>query len=764
MRGISHFVFKKLFEYRQGAATTYGDYDIMSISPLKPGEIVDLLRREISGFTPLTETYEVGTIIQCGDGVARACGLDDIMSSELVEIDPPGKEPVVGMAINLEEDNVGIVLFDGWENIREGDIVKRTKRVAGVPVGISLLGRVVDALGRPLDEGPPLSDTEFRDVEVRAPGIVDRRNVDTPLQTGLKAVDSMIPIGRGQRELIIGDRSTGKTAIALDAIINQGLHFDTDPVYCFYVAVGQKRSSVAQVIEHLKKHDAMRYTTVISATAGEAATMQYIAPYSATAMAEWFRDNGKHALVIFDDLTKHAQSYRQISLLLRRPPGREAFPGDIFYLHSRLLERAAMMSDERGGGSLTALPIVETQEGDVSAYVPTNIISITDGQIFLEGNLFNSGIRPAVNVGISVSRVGGDAQIKAMKQVAGTLRLDLAQFRELASFSQFSSDLDPATQAQLDRGERLVEILKQRQFSPMPVELQVLSIYAGTNGWFDDLPTRKISGWESHFHEHVLENHPGFIAELSETGELSDDMIKRLDAILAEFAEQVNVEEFSEEFDAGYNVNMALAMATTSRGINKDMLKLVERVTARELASPALEDELVQIISEPEEEDEERDQFDALIENAPVLDIDGSISIDEAFAKAAEILAKKLGGVDPAAILAELKKREEQSPTALNSFIAVPHFILKGDKQFQVVLMRCRKGIEFSDVAPTIHFAFFMGGTVDMRPMHLRALAAIAQVVQDPSFEKAWLSAENTEALRDLVRHAKRKREDDSER
>ena len=730
----------------------------MPVTPLKPGEIVSLLKKEISSFTPLMETHEVGTIIQCGDGVARACGLDNIMSSELVEIDLADKEPVVGMAINLEEDNVGIVLFDGWEDVREGDIVRRTNRVASVPTGKALVGRVVDALGRPLDEGPPLLETERRDIEVRAPGIVDRKNVDTPLQTGLKAVDSMIPIGRGQRELIIGDRSTGKTAIALDTIINQGLHFDTDPVYCFYVVIGQKRSSVAQVIDKLKSHDAMRYTTVISATAGEAATMQYIAPYSATAMAEHFRDNGMHALVIFDDLTKHAQSYRQISLLLRRPPGREAFPGDIFYLHSRLLERAAAMSEDRGGGSLTALPIVETQEGDVSAYVPTNIISITDGQIFLEGNLFNSGIRPAINVGISVSRVGGDAQRKAMKKTAGSLRLDLAQFRELASFSQFSSDLDPATKAQLDRGERLVEILKQRQFCPMPVELQILSIYAGTHGWFDDMPTQKIYGWESRFHEFVLSNYPKFIAELSEDGEFSDEMTNKLDAILAEFSEKVNVEEFSDEFETGYNVNMALALATANKGINKDMLKLVESVTARELASPALEDELVQIMTEPEEDDEERDNFDHLIESAPVIDIQDSISIDEAFAKAADLLAEKLDGITSDEILAELKKREKQSPTALNSFIAVPHFILKGEKQFQVLLMRCRKGVDFSEIAPTIHVAFFMVGTVDMRPLHLRALAAIAQVVQDPSFEKAWLSADDTEALRRLVRYGKRKR------
>ncbi|NOY75149.1 MAG: F0F1 ATP synthase subunit alpha [Kiritimatiellaeota bacterium] len=729
----------------------------MPTTPLKPGEIVALLKKEIDGFSHLTEIHEVGTIIQCGDGVARACGLDDIMSSELVEIDLPDKDPVVGMAINLEEDNVGIVLFDGWEDVGEGAVVRRTKSVAGVPTGDSLSGRVVDALGRPLDEGAPLLDTERRDIEIRAPGIVDRKNVVTPLQTGLKAVDSMIPIGRGQRELIIGDRGTGKTAIALDAIINQGLHFDTDPVYCFYVAIGQKRSSVARVIEQLKSHDAMRYTTVISATAGEAATMQYIAPYSAMAMAEYFRDNGKHALVIFDDLTKHAQSYRQISLLLRRPPGREAFPGDIFYLHSRLLERAAAMSEAAGCGTLTALPIVETQD---SAYVPTNIISITDGQIFLEGNLFNSGIRPAVNVGISVSRVGGDAQIKAMKQTSGTLRLDLAQFRELASFSQFSSDLDPATQALLDRGERLVEILKQRQFAPMPVELQILSIYAGTHGWFDDMPTRKISGWESHFHEFVLENHPGFFAEFSHKGEFTEESTKKLDAILAEFAEKVNIEEFSEEFDAGYNINMALALATAGRGINKDMLKLVERVTARELASPALEDELVQIMTEPEEEDEERDHFDKLIENAPVLDFEDSLTVDDAFAEAAEILAEKLDGIDASTVLAELLKREKQSPTALNSFIAVPHFILKGENQFQVLLMRCRKGIEFSDVAPTIHFSFFMAGTVDMRPLHLRALAAIAQVVQDPSFEKSWLGAENTEELRKLVRYGKRKRDD----
>ena len=419
---------------------------------IKPVEILELLKKRISDFNPSSQEVEIGRVVQAGDGIAQVWGLDNIMSGELVEIDAGDSEPVTGMVMNLEEDTVGVILFSDYEKVKEGCLVRRTNRVAEVPVGKALLGRVVDPLGNPIDGQGPIEAESFNRVERKGPGIIGRQNVAQPLQTGIKAIDAMIPIGRGQRELIIGDRRTGKTTIALDTIINQKQGRQNEPVYCFYVAIGQKRSSVVQLIEILKKHGVMEHTTVVAATASDPAALQYLAPYAATAMAEYFRDNGQHALVIYDDLTKHSQAYRELSLLMRRSPGREAYPGDIFYLHSRLLERAAKMSAGEGGGSLTALPIVETQEGDVSAYIPTNIISITDGQIFLEADLFNSGLRPAINVGISVSRVGGDAQIKAMKQTASSLRIDLAQFRELAAFMQFSSDLDAATKKQLDRG------------------------------------------------------------------------------------------------------------------------------------------------------------------------------------------------------------------------------------------------------------------------------------------------------------------------
>lgn len=414
---------------------------------IKPGEILEILKKKISGFDGAGQESEIGRVIQTGDGIAQVWGLDQIMAGELVEIDTETEEPVLGMVMNLEADTVGIILFGESDLVKEGHLVRRTKRVAEVPVGEALLGRVVDAFGNPIDGRGPIKTDKVRRIEAKGPGIIDRQNVCEPLQTGIKAIDAMIPIGRGQRELIIGDRRTGKTTITLDAIINQKNSTPENRVYCFYVAIGQKRSSVVRLVETLKNHGVLEYTTIIAASASDSASLQYLAPYSATAMAEYYRDSGRHALVIFDDLTKHAQAYRELSLLMRRSPGREAYPGDIFYLHSRLLERAAKMSAEKGGGSLTALPIVETQEGDVSAYIPTNVISITDGQIFLETHLFNSGLRPAINVGISVSRVGGDAQIKAMKQAASSLRIDLAQFRELAAFMQFSSDLDPATKS-----------------------------------------------------------------------------------------------------------------------------------------------------------------------------------------------------------------------------------------------------------------------------------------------------------------------------
>src|SRR5213594_3143604 len=465
------------------------------MEPIKANEINEIIRQQIENFEAGVTVMEVGTVIKVGDGIAEIHGLEKVMASELLEF----PHEVRGLALNLEEDKVGAVLFGDFQKIKEGDLVKRTGRIMQVPVGQALVGRVVDALGNPIDDRGPIMTDEFNPVETIAPGVVDRQPVKEPLQTGLKAIDSMVPIGRGQRELIIGDRQTGKTAIAVDTIINQR----GKDVICIYVAIGQKASTVAQVVKTLQDYGAMDYTIVVKATASDPAAMQFLAPYSGAAMGEYFRDNRRHALTIYDDLSKQAAAYREISLLLRRPPGREAYPGDVFYLHSRLLERAAKLSDAKGGGSLTSLPIIETQAGDISAYIPTNVISITDGQIFLESDLFNAGIRPAINVGNSVSRVGGAAQIKAMKQVAGSLRLDLAQYRELAAFAQFGSDLDKATQAQLARGGRLVEILKQGQYAPVPFERQVLVIYAGTNGHLDDLDVSLCGKFEEELNLYV---------------------------------------------------------------------------------------------------------------------------------------------------------------------------------------------------------------------------------------------------------------------
>jgi len=494
---------------------------------IKADEITEIIRSQIQGFDRKLDVAETGIILSVGDGIARVYGLEGVMAGELLEF-PHG---VFGMALNLEQDNVGAVLFGEDKLIKEGDMVKRTKRISQVPVGDELIGRVVNSLGQPIDEGPPVEAKHFVNIEQKAPGIVVRQPVKEPLQTGLKAVDSMIPIGRGQRELIIGDRGTGKTALALDAIINQ----KGSGVYCFYVAIGQKRSTVARVVDVLKKYGAMEYTTVVAATASDPAPMQYIAPYAGCAMGEYFRDSGKHALCIYDDLSKHAQAYRQISLLLRRPPGREAYPGDIFYLHSRLLERAAKMRDDLGGGSLTALPIIETQAGDVSAYIPTNVISITDGQIYLESELFYSGVRPAINVGLSVSRVGGNAQIKAMKQVAGSLRLDLAQYREMAAFAQFGSDLDKATQAQLARGSRLVEILKQPQYRPIPVEKQILIIFTGTNGFLDTYPESVLVRYEEELFEFVEKQYPAVLADIRQRRTIDAELEKKVKDLLEEF-------------------------------------------------------------------------------------------------------------------------------------------------------------------------------------------------------------------------------------
>ena len=492
---------------------------------IKTEDITSLLKQQLKEFKVDLDVSEVGEVLMVGDGVARVSGLENVMSSELVEL-PNG---VFGMALNLEEDNVGLVLFGDSRLVKEGDLAKRTGKVVEVPVGNEMLGRVVNPLGQPVDGKGPINTEESLPVDRKALGVMARQPVTQPLQTGIKAIDSMIPIGRGQRELIIGDRQTGKTAIAIDAIINQkGSHESDSPVYCIYVAIGQKASTVASIVSELEANGAMEYTTVVTSNASDAAPLQFIAPYSGCAMGEFFRDNGKHALIIYDDLSKQAVAYRQMSLVLRRPPGREAFPGDVFYLHSRLLERASKLSDSLGGGSLTALPIIETQEGDVSAYIPTNVISITDGQIYLENNLFNSGIRPAIDVGLSVSRVGGNAQIKAMKKVAGTLRLDLAQFRELEAFAKFGSDLDKATLAQLTRGERMVEILKQNQYVPMAVEHQIVIIFAGGQGMLDDIPNEQVGEFEKGLLGHIDAKHSEMLATIKSAGEISDEINKEL--------------------------------------------------------------------------------------------------------------------------------------------------------------------------------------------------------------------------------------------
>ena len=499
---------------------------------IKTDQITDLLKKQLEKYNNDIDVAEVGEIIEVGDGVARASGLENVMSSELVEL----PNDVFGMALNLEQDNVGLVLFGDTTKVKEGDIAKRAGKVVEVPVGKEMLGRVVNPLGQPLDGKGPINSSKSLPVERKALGVMARSPVNEPLQTGIKAIDSMVPIGRGQRELIIGDRQTGKTAVAIDAIINQKNTQNSDsPVFCVYVAIGQKASTVASLVSELEQQGAMEYTVVVAANASDPAPMQYIAPYAGCAMGEFFRDNGQHALIVYDDLSKQAVAYRQMSLVLRRPPGREAFPGDVFYLHSRLLERASKLSEDLGSGSLTALPIIETQEGDVSAYIPTNVISITDGQIYLETNLFNSGIRPAIDVGLSVSRVGGNAQIKAMKKVAGTLRLDLAQYRELEAFAKFGSDLDKATLAQLTRGERMVEILKQNQYVPMTVERQIAIIFAASKGHLDDIEIEKVSEFESNLFDYLEANASDQLSSIKESGDLSDDTSKSLDKLISDF-------------------------------------------------------------------------------------------------------------------------------------------------------------------------------------------------------------------------------------
>jgi F-type H+-transporting ATPase subunit alpha len=509
------------------------------MAEVRPDEISAILRKQLSGFEREVDIYDVGTVLQVGDGIARVYGLSKVMASELVEF----PNDVIGMVLNLDEDSVGCVLFGESTLVKEGDTVKRTKRVASIPVGEQMLGRVISPLGIPIDGKGEIIHEKYMPVERKALGVIQRQPVKEPLQTGIAAVDAMIPIGRGQRELIIGDRQTGKTAVAVDTIINQKYTHSEEakglgikPVYCIYVAIGQKSSTIAQVVAKLQEQNAMEYTTVVSAAASEPAPLQFIAPYSGATLGEYFRDNGKHALVIYDDLSKQAAAYRELSLLLRRPPGREAYPGDVFYLHSRLLERASKLSEDLGGGSLTALPIIETQQGDVSAYIPTNVISITDGQIYLESNLFNAGVRPAINVGISVSRVGGNAQIKAMKKVAGTLKLDLAQYRELEAFAKFGSDLDKSTQRTLAKGARLVELLKQGQYNPVPVEKQVVSIYLGTNGYMDDIPVHDIKRYEKEALEYVEVKHNDIFEKIKKEKQLSDETISEIKKAAEEFA------------------------------------------------------------------------------------------------------------------------------------------------------------------------------------------------------------------------------------
>ena len=500
------------------------------MAQISADEISKLIREQIENYETVVEVAETGSIISLGDGIARLHGLEKVMAGEMLEF----PHNVAGIAMNLEEDQVGAVLLGEYQELKEGDEVRRTGRIVSVPVGEALIGRVVDSLGRPLDGKGPIQTEHYFPVERLAPGVIDRSPVKEPVQTGLKAIDAMIPVGRGQRELIIGDRQTGKTAIALDTIINQ----KGGDMICIYVAIGQKRSTVAHLVKTLEDHGAMEYSVVVVASASDPAPMQFLAPYAGCAIGEYFRDNSRHALCIYDDLSKHAAAYREISLLLRRPPGREAFPGDVFYLHSRLLERAAKLNDEHGGGSLTALPFIETQAGDVSAYIPTNVISITDGQIYLQSDLFNANVRPAVDVGISVSRVGGNAQIKAMKQVAGTLRLDLAQYRALAAFAQFGSDLDKASQQQLRRGERLVEILKQKQYAPAAVEKQVMIIFAGTNGYLDDLPVSQCREFESELYDHLDRQQDGVLAKIRERKALDDELTAEIKSTLAGFKER----------------------------------------------------------------------------------------------------------------------------------------------------------------------------------------------------------------------------------
>lgn len=726
---------------------------------IKPGEILDVLKRNIADFDGTPATSEIGRVIQSGDGIARAWGLNNIMSGELVEIETTSGSNAFGMVMNLEEETVGIILFSQSEYVEEGCLVRRTNRVMDVPVGEALLGRVINPLGIPVDGQGPILTTMRHMVERKGPGITDRQNVSEPLHTGIKAIDAMIPIGRGQRELIIGDRRTGKTTIAIDTIINQRQLQGKDKVHCFYVAIGQKRSSVVQLVETLKEQGSMAYTTVITASASDPASLQYLAPYAATAMAEYFRDSGMHALIIFDDLSKHAQAYRELSLLMRRSPGREAFPGDIFYLHSRLLERAAKMSEERGGGSLTALPIVETQEGDISAYIPTNVISITDGQIFLETDLFNSGLRPAIDAGVSVSRVGGDAQIKAMRQTASSLRINLAQFRELAAFMQFSSDLDVATKKQLDRGGRLIEILKQQKYAPLDIFHQVMILKAGISGRLDKYPIAKALNYQQDLFRYLDADEAPFLEKLRQEQKFNDELEKESVRIFETFEKRFDPDLKESPADSGYGINIAIALQQGSSTLDREMLRMVERIASYNLAAPSLEKELEEIMTGDERQGHER--FERLMETCDIIDFDASDRMDVVYKKAAEILARHLGATKGREIFIKLMEREQKSSTALSPFFALPHLVVEGKNKFDMVIVRSKKGIRFSDKMPKVHAMFFLAGSFDQRHFHLVVLSAIAQMVSEADFQKLWMTVRRPRELRKelLILAKKRKKQ-----
>ena len=726
---------------------------------IKPAEILEILKSRISDFSPSPEEVEIGRVIQAGDGIAQVWGLNNILSGELVEIDTGDDSIIHGMVMNLEEETVGVILFSEYEKVTEGCRVRRTQQVAEVPVGKELLGRVVDPLGNALDGLGAIRTEQQNRVEVKGPGIIERKNVAEPLQTGIKAIDAMIPIGRGQRELIIGDRRTGKTTIAVDTIINQAKMEGDDKVYCVYVAIGQKRSSVVQLVETFKKHNVMQNTIVVAATSSDPASLQYLAPYAATAMAEYFRDNGMHALVIFDDLTKHSQAYRELSLLMRRSPGREAYPGDVFYLHSRLLERAAKMSDEKGGGSLTALPIVETQEGDVSAYIPTNIISITDGQIFLEANLFNSGLRPAINVGISVSRVGGDAQIKAMKQTASSLRIDLAQFRELAAFMQFSSDLDSSTKNQLNRGERLTEILKQHQYSPIDVFKQIMILKAGTVGRLDRYKTEHLLNYEEEFFHFLDTEASSFMEKLKKEKAFTSELELEAEKVFQIFEERFRPESLDTDIDSGYTLNLSMALSQRTSRISRDMFKLVERLTARELASPSLETEIEEIMTGKDQG--ETDRFEELIQSCEIIDYEKSKSMEALFETAAKHLESHTIKRDE--IYSKLLAREESSSTALSPYFAIPHIVVDETDTFKLLIVRSKNGVTFTDQMDSIHSMFFLVGSADQRHFHLVVLSALAQIVQHPLFEEEWLMAKGAKELRSLILQIRKNTHKDGE-